>query len=199
MKRLIKSAMLAFAGLALGAGSASAQAPVSYAEGDLLLGVRGTSATEEYVVNLGQASTYTGAASTFTVSGLGNIKADLDAIFGTGWTTDSTVFWSVSGTTGSFNTVGSDPAKTTFATRVQAVVGTANAANTRWTRQGSTTQGTITTKMNGLAGSYSTDPANGQPNTSTANSTKAVRRSTTVANSYSSYMPGGTITNSGPV
>lgn len=198
MKRLFKTALLAFAGFALGTGSARAQSAVSYAEGDLLLGVRGTSATEEYVVNLGQASNYTGAASAFTVSGLGNIKTDLDAIFGVGWKTDGTVFWSVSGTTGSFNTVGSDPAKTTYATKVQAVVGTPNASNTRWTRQGNTTQGTITSKMNGLVGSYSTDSGSGQPNISTANSTKAVRRSTTVTNSYSSYMPGGTVANSGP-
>ena len=63
---------------------------------------------------------------------LGNIGADLVTVFGPNWNTRADVLWSVSGTPGNLTPVGTDPAKTLYATRPESTPGTAADA---WKRQ----------------------------------------------------------------
>ena len=167
------------------ASSAQAQ---TYTGNDLFLGFRSTSGSQCYVVNIGQASQFTGASGPVTVSGLENIAADLAAVFGNDWNGNrSDMLWSVSGATGSFAAVGSDPLKTLYATRERTSPGT---QSTPWIRASDTAQGTTTNLMIGLGNTYITYSA-------TSNSPgKGVIQTNTDINSYASYQPGGD--NSGP-
>src|SRR4051812_16953943 len=100
LKHLITSACAVLASLIFAAPAARATLP--YNNGDLILGFRatgGTGATTNYEINLGNATLYTTASGTVTPT-LGNLKADLDTIYGqgaTGWSTRGDVLWSVSG------------------------------------------------------------------------------------------------------
>lgn len=169
------------------ASSAQAQ---TYTGNDLLLGFRSTSGSQCYVVNIGQASQFTGASGPVTVSGLGDIATDLAAVFGNDWNGNrADMFWSVSGATGSFAAVGSDPLKTLYVTKVRTSPGT---QTTPWIRASSTAQGTTTNLMKALGNQYITYSA-------TANSPgKGVIQTNTDINAYASYQPGGTVDNSGP-
>ena len=180
-------AAIAITASAFIAPRAVAQA-TTYTGNDLFLGFRSTSGSQCYVVNIGQASQFTGASSPVTVSGLGDIAADLAAVFGSDWNgSRSDMLWSVSGATGSFSAVGSDPLKTLYATRERTSPGT---QSTPWTRASDTAQGTTTNLMKGLGNQYTTYIA-------TANSPgKGVIQTNTDINSYASYQPGGA--NSGP-
>ena len=164
------------------------------ANGDLFLGFRatgGTGATKTYMVNLGQASQFTNATGPLTLS-IASMDADLGTLFGsssalTPWYARSDLFWGIAGTTGSFDPVGSDPAKTLYATRKQLTPGTQSIP---WVRKSDTTQGTTTTKMVSMMTAF-----NGSPAATAAN---AVSQNTTDANSWASFQPGGTTSNSGP-
>lgn len=189
MKKFLTIAALAVLGAAALPHSAQA-ATVTYTPGDLFLSFRasdGVGATQNYVVNLGQASGFGTSGASAVVSAAGDIATDLTTLFGANWKTRSDVYWSVSGTVGSFNPVGSDPAKTLYVTREETVPG---ALATAWVRRSDTTQGVTTTKMNAMAYAY-------DGKTSTANS-KAIIQNTSDTNSYASFQPGGTIPNSGP-
>ena len=191
MKKFLTIAALAVLGAAALPHSARAQGPVTYTPGDLFLSFRasqGVGATQNYVVNLGQASKFGATGSSAVVAEAGNIATDLTALYGANWKTRSDVFWSVSGTVGSFNSVGSDPAKTLYATREQPVPGT---LSTPWLRRSDSTQGITTSKMNAMANAYA-------GKTSTAANPKAIIQSASAANSYASFQPGGTPENSGP-
>jgi hypothetical protein len=91
-------------GAALLVTSSIAHAALTYTPGDLFIGFRatgGTGASQDYLVNVGQASLYTtGATGSFTV---GDFGADLVAIFGSGWNANrgegNNVQWAVIGTT----------------------------------------------------------------------------------------------------
>ncbi len=180
----------AFALLALaGVMSAPAARAASATNGDLLLGVHATGGTgndKVYTINLGQASTFTGATGPvqLTTSAVGT---DLTALFGASWKTRSNVFWGVAGTIGSFNAIGSDPAKTLYATREQSVIGT---TGTPWSRQSDTTQGTTTNKMVALITAFGNGTA--------ATAANSVSQTTSDSNNWSTYQPGGTVANSGP-
>jgi Bacterial TSP3 repeat len=81
------------------ATAATVPAPVS---GDLYLAFRaagGDGGSESYIVKLGQDTPFRNAAagSTFAVSGLGNIAADLTAVYGADWSTRADLFWGVFG------------------------------------------------------------------------------------------------------
>lgn len=189
MKKFLTIAALAVLGAAALPHSAQA-ATVTYTPGDLFLSFRasdGVGATQNYVVNLGQASGFGTSGASAVVSAAGDIATDLTTLFGANWKTRSDVYWSVSGTVGSFNAVGSDPAKTLYVTREETVPGT---LATPWVRRSDTTQGVTTTKLNAMAYAY-------DGKTSTANS-KAIIQNTSDTNSYASFQPGGTIPNSGP-
>ena len=171
----------------------------TYIANDLILGFRatgGTGATQNVVVNLGQASTFTGAvADISTVVGTASTGSDLNTAFTT-WTTHrsdgsngglgSDVIWSITGTSGSFAAVGADPAKTVYATRAITTAGTHPSA---WQRGSDIAQGVTTNLMKAFGNQYTTY-------TATANG--GVIQLTGDVNSYSSYQPGGTVANSGP-
>lgn len=93
IKKIFTAAILAASGLA------STQAAQNYVAGDLLLGFRATGttqgATQDYVVNLGSATQFSGSGVS---PNLGNIGADLSALFGANWKTNPNVFWSAVGT-----------------------------------------------------------------------------------------------------
>ncbi len=166
-------------------------ATLTYAPGDLLLGVRKTGDPDSLIINLGPASAFANAVGTVNLS-LGNVAADLDTAFGSGtWASDPIVFWSVSGTTGTSSTSGSGPVRTIYATRVEATTGT---LATPWNT--ATSQGTVAGKMSTMGNFFAS--VVGVPNTSTANSPVTLAQQTSATNSYASYMPGGTATNSGP-
>jgi len=102
-KNMFKRSFLALAGVAGMAFLAqSGQAStLTYTSGDLLVGFTDSSDSNDYVIDLGSASTFINATGTLS---LGNIGADLTAVFGSGWATDGSVNWSLAGTT--YNTGG---------------------------------------------------------------------------------------------
>lgn len=169
----------------------------TYNADDLILGFRatgGTGATNNVVVNLGQASVFRDAAGSFAVS-TGAIASDLTTAFTT-WNAHradgsngglgSDVVWSVTGTSGSFVAVGADPFKTLYATRKQPSLGVQSLP---WSRASETAQGVTTNLMKAFGNQYASY-------TATANG--SVIQLAGDLNSYSSYQPGGTLTNSGP-
>src|SRR5437868_5371028 len=97
----LKTTMLALAGLALIASSAKA-ATLTYNDGDLFIGfVNG--GTQDYVIDVGQASLFT-TTSQLTLS-VGATNTDLTSTFGGSWYGSSTVLWGGAGAAGSNNTV----------------------------------------------------------------------------------------------
>jgi hypothetical protein len=89
----------------------------AYSTDDLFIGFTQAGNSKDYLVDIGQASNFTGqsAGTTVTLS-LGNISADLVTVFGSGWATDSSVSWGVVGTT-RLSTVGSDAPHTVYASK----------------------------------------------------------------------------------
>ncbi|GAA5126660.1 hypothetical protein JIN84_15760 [Luteolibacter yonseiensis] len=70
-------------------------APVS---GDIFLAFRasgGTGGSQSYIVNLGTDANFRNATTSFTVTGLGNIGADLTEIYGPGWSSRGDLFWGI--------------------------------------------------------------------------------------------------------
>ncbi|MFZ4764996.1 MAG: PEP-CTERM sorting domain-containing protein [Roseimicrobium sp.] len=103
------------------ATAATVAAPVS---NDIFLGFRasgGQGFGTSYIVNLGQASQFTGASSSFILSTIGDIGADLAAQYSGGgsgnWYSRGDLFWGIFGTSTSTN-----PA--VYASREQNPVGT---------------------------------------------------------------------------
>ena len=129
--------------LALGLASQAAHA-VTAGDGDVLLGFRatgGTGSSTNLVVNIGQASQFTGATGATTVTSL---NADLTAIYGASWATRTDLVWGVIGGTGHTDISVSDPAFTIYASRAEATLGT---AATAWTRKGTTGQTSTTSQV----------------------------------------------------
>ena len=172
--------------LALGAAAAlpmsSAQA-ASAANGDILVGFRatgGTGSTKNLVVNIGAATALESATGTVN---LGNINADLTATYGSGWATRNNLFWGAVGTVGSFNPIGTNPAKTVYGSR---------ATFAPWSRANGSTHASVTNKVVALMTAFNTASSVGvtHPN--------GVVQTNTDTNSWSSYQPGGTTANAGP-
>ena len=180
MKAIIRSIASTMVPLALLASGplAHATATTSYTAGDLFLGFRQAGNNSDYLVNIGQASLYTGAASTITLS-KGNIAADLSTVFGGGWDSDNTICWSVSGTT-HISTVGNDPPRTIYASKMSA-----GSSTTPWTCAFSLS--TADSKITSMATAY-------KSKASTTNSNYGIIQnnvSVSVNNAYASYQPGG--------
>ena len=184
MRRLILSL---FVTLSLSALSFTAAAALPVNDGDLFLGFRasgGPGATQDYLVNIGSAANYTGAGAAFKITSLGNIGADLSAVFGSDWSTRGDVFWSVSGTN-----LPADAAYTLYATRSRTNV--SNPA-TPWLRRSPSAQSATDSKFDALALRYQTLGV-------AASSPVGTIQNTTDTNSYASYQPGGTSENSGGI
>ena len=166
--------------------TALAESTTTYENGDLLLGFRaseGTGATQNYVVNIGPFTNVVGLTSTKSLVSDSSIAQDLASIFGPDWHSRADVYWSVSGTTGSFASIAGVPAKTLFVTHPDSVA-------EAWTRSSSTAQGITTTKMRSFAAGF-------KDRTASANSPNAVIQEQTDVNSYGSFQKGGTLEGSG--
>jgi hypothetical protein len=177
------------AGIALFASPAAEAAPVTYSDGDLFLGFRaigGTGATQTYLINIGQASTYRNALPNVTLNlSLGTIATDLTAIYGATWFTRSDILWGVVGVQ---SVAGNgDLANTLYASKVTFVPGLA----LPWARRSSSQQGTTGSTVQSMVSGYINDPEG-----STANSTLGVIQNTSDVNNWSNFNPGGSVTSS---
>lgn len=181
-KLFLSTSLLVLAGSALIAPSARAVS-VSYSADDLFIGFRSTSAsvTNDYVLDIGQASQFKNAAAGFTLS-LGNVGADLTSIFGAGWATDPNIFWGVVGTSGNAAS-GGDVSNVLYASQPENPLGT---RATPYTQKSASLQGTPRANIS----TFGINDYNGK--TSTANSSVGISESATGANSWASYNPGGT-------
>jgi hypothetical protein len=173
------------------------QAALPYADGDLLLGFRasgGAGSQKDYVVNLGAASNFVGAAGPITVDLGGEILTDLVSTFGADWNTRADVFWSVSGV--QFAAAGNFPNRTIFVSKAENVAGTQSAP---WTRVTLSTQGPVALRVQALGTpGYSAGTIDNTPGqTESTHSTKGLIQDTGAANSYASYMPGGSNSTAG--
>ena len=191
--KLTKLFALSLVALGLASTNSRAVTPtaVSYQANDLFLGFRatgGVGATKDYLVNIGQASLYKGASGAYSPS-VGNIGADLVRIYGPGWYNRSDLLWSISGTPGT-SAVGSDPAKTLYATAAEIPAGTQSSP---WKGGSSTSQGAATGKMISLSQQFlaPVGATGGTVNLSTTNSLVAIEQDVVSSNSYASFMPGG--------
>ena len=102
---------------------------ITTAAGDIILGFKATGgqgADTCLQVNLGPASDFTGATQG-SVSVLNKLAvADLVDTYGSDWATRADLLWGIAGTTG-VAAVGGVPARTIWASRAEAVAGTASA------------------------------------------------------------------------
>jgi hypothetical protein len=181
IKSLKISALLALAGISLFA--TSAKATNTYTDGDLLLGFfasGGTGATSTYVVDLGSATNFTSAGSDLSLS-IGNIGADLAAVYGSSWNTRSDLYWGVYGSA-DLGSVGSFPTNTVWGTKAEATIGTKVSAPASGS---SSTLSQPAGKIFSVGNAY--DSVNGNGYTNTANSSVAVIEATGDTNSFSSF------------
>lgn len=192
---------LALASLA-GVLTTTASAVLPYADGDLILGFRatgGTGSSTNLLVNIGSAATFRDATTQFTLS-LGNLDADLDAIFGTTWDSRSDVNWSVSGT--QFTAGNGFGNRTLFATREQGFplgpIGSAN--STPWTRATTSTQAGPAGKIQALGLKYgvgTTGAISGTDQIESTNTTLGLIQPNAQTNSFEEYMSNGSQSSSG--
>ena len=117
--KTIRTNLLVVGALALiGAQHAMATTVTTPSDGDIFIGFRATSgqgAATSYLVNIGSDSTFNAASSGAT--SVGNLNADLTAIFGSNWSSRSDVLWGVFGARNNVN-------PTVYGTRAQAPFGT---------------------------------------------------------------------------
>jgi hypothetical protein len=175
------SLLLGAAGLLLDPGFARAASTI-YNDGDVFLGFRATSGTgsaQDYLVNLGPASQFkTGGGFVLNV---GDIGADLTAVFGSDWytridpdTETNAVLYAVVGAQ-SFDAGTGDPDNTIYASNIDAIA---------WPRGSNSGQSVISGAIYAMGFAYS-------GNDSTTNSDVAIIQNAFSDNSYASYMPGG--------
>ena len=162
-----------------------------YTPGDIFMGFRIDGGTQCYLINIGQVSLYkTPSSSSFAVS-IGNIGADLTAIYGANWHSNSSVHWAVMGTnTNTTTATAGDPGRTLYASKAELTFGTQEVP---WNRGATGTQSAPASKLMGLAGA----PLGFAGYAVTANSSVAVIQTASDAASYASYQPGGSAINSG--
>jgi hypothetical protein len=166
--------------------SSSRAAALAYTDGDLLLGfqaVDGTGATQDYLVNIGKASTFRDATTAFNLS-LGNIAVDLATTFGDDWNTRPDLFWGVFGAVQD-TPVNGDGAWTLYAGKVELSIGTIAQA---YNRGSVSTQSAPASKIGQVGFWYKTNY------TSTANSSVAAIQNVSDANSYAQYQTNGGLT-----
>ncbi len=176
---LLKTALLALAGIGLLASPVRAAA-LSYNAGDLFIGFYSAAGdSQDYLINIGQASTFRDAAGNVTIN-LGTYGTDLATAFGSDWKSSQDIKWFVFGTT--YNqAVGSDPAYTLYAGRQRTDV---DVQATAWNLGSSNAQGLKASRMNQTAAAYASG-------TSTATTTNGYLQTITDANSYASYNASG--------
>ena len=190
--------LLAMAG-ALALISTPANAAIVYTDGDLILGFRaagGTGGSTDYLVNLGNAASIINSITPIVFS-IGAIGADLNNIFSPGWTNRGDVLWSVSGVQkvsgNGFST------NTMFATRsdiLTAPLGTGT--TTPWNRFSVAGGGAPALKIQSLGlkfGLGTTGNVSGVDQIESSSAPGALIQPTSQSNSYASFMPGGSNSN----
>lgn len=194
----MSAAVLAIAGAAAFLPSTT-NAAIASADGDLILGFRATggqNAGIAYLIDLGSAASILNSTVPITFS-LGNIGGELTTLFGS-WSTRGDVLWSVSGVQKSAGN--GFPTNTMFATRSDAIDGPLGTATTAaWARQGSFAAGAPSNLLVSLRGQFSTGSTGSVFGTDQIESTVvpgALIQPATQPNSYASFQPGGTPSNS---
>ncbi len=187
----LKTALfLALAGLGLGVSTA--KAVVTYNQGDLLMGFFRPGDAQTYVVNVGSATQFRDWNNGANLNlSLGNIAADLVALYGAAWYDDTTLAWGVAGSPSNTIAVNGDPSRTLYAGRdpLGVTFGFNNPGSSAWgtpTVIGGTFRTNASTLMQGLQGGFDID-------TETANSSFATIQGTGDANNWTtaSYAPLG--------
>lgn len=187
MKKYLATVLAVLAGLAF--ITPSAKAAYSYTDGDLFLGVYSSTKNQDYLIYIGNYTNYTTNGGAYTgatitlntapgiaIGSASQINADLTAVFGSGWYTDSNVKFGVVGTLDYFG------ANNMFVTDPNAAGNTSN-----WTVFDAGTQGAASGDAYTLASVYQNGTANG------ATATNGKIQSTTTAGSYYDYSPLGTV------
>jgi MYXO-CTERM domain-containing protein len=178
--------MLVVAGISAAALPANA---ATFVAGDLLLGFRatgGTGATDNLIVNLGQADTVYRSA-TSNIASVVDIGSLLTSTYGTGWDARSDLFWGIVGNASNdeFATaIDGDPGVTNYLTKKQSSLNPGTKSSTSPTAASSTARGNIANSITGLNGAFAaaTD--------SVADGISAVVVGTTSANSWSAGIAG---------
>jgi len=189
----ILAASIAILGSAL---HANAQSNLSYTADDLILGFRAPSAATDYLVDIGPVYNYINASGSFVVSGLGNTQQDLINVFGSGWATETDLYWSISGVSSNTGALGNGDAKSTvYASAAEtSVTLDGSPHSTDWTVGNSSSKSTYAGKMTSLEQQY-VRSSGGTLQVSTTNSTVGMTQpstnNTTYPNNYASFMPGG--------
>lgn len=180
LSKFVLTAALALAGSAFFQQPAGAD-PVVYNDGDLFMGFRSTTATNDYLWDIGQYSLFNNQPVGFHLS-LGNVGLDLTAVFGSGWATNNAVQWGVAGTH-DFDANGNLIANL-YASRAEPNLGTFAQP---WQRQSTSSQTNTASSIETLAygGFFG--------NESTANNPTAIIQSTGGI-SWASFQPGGSNT-----
>jgi hypothetical protein len=178
-KHTIKNiALLAIAGLGI---ITSANAAPTYNKGDLMLGFYSTNSSTSYLVDLGAASNFRDFSGTETLS-LGNIGADLTAVYGSGWVNDNSLFWGVFGA--NYNTaVNGDPSNTLYASMPE---GTLGVQAQGYQDKSSGGQSTPASKINTMGNTYA-----GLNVTDSSNSSVAVIEANGTSGSFGFYVTNG--------
>ena len=180
IKSIGSTALLALAGALL--APSNANAALAYTDGDLFLGFRDN--TNSYVVNIGQAINLINATTPVVLS-IGNIKADLDALYTTNWATSSSVLWGVFGIKNSTNPgQGFTTVRTLFASNAHSGTPLGSQGSIAWERSSSASQNVAIGEFNSLRAVFTAA-------TATANSAFAFTQPNSDINSWRSFQPGG--------
>jgi len=167
------------------------ESPPTYTQGDIFMGFRATGGeglANTYLVNIGPAATYRDATTTVTPA-IGNIGADLVAIYGPDWSTRTDLVWGIAGSPSNVAEINGDAAKVVYASRAELTPGTPGAA---WNGFNGTQRGDISTKIQTMASittgfrSYN----------KSSNSDFAVSEGVSDGSSWAAFMSGGSQTTS---
>ena len=167
----------------------SAENPPNFVQGDIFMGFRATGGdgvADTYLVNIGPAATFRDATSTVTPA-IGNIEADLVAIYGTEWRTRSDLFWGIAGSPSNVFEVNGDAARVVYASRAEVTPGTSAGG---WNGFNSSQRGDISTKVQTMA-SVSTGF---RSYNKSSNSDYAVSEGASDPSSWAAFMNGGSQT-----
>jgi hypothetical protein len=179
--------IMALAALSLAAAAPAGAALVTFNQGDLLMGFHadgGQGAGQTYVVDIGSAASFRDASGTLTLT-LGDIGADLTAIYGAGWSSRTDLSWGIAGSPSNTATINGDPSRTLYASQAQLTAGV-EGDGYQITAQSNRTS--ASTRMQGLTTVFKTD-------TATVNSTFATIQGDSDVNGWRSYMSGGAAAN----
>lgn len=183
MNTFISSTLSAVLGLGVLVPVIASAAPVTYTQGDILMGFRakgGLNMETSYVVNLGKASSFRDGTVTGVVPIAGNIATDLAQIYGVDWYSRTDLYWGIAGSPSNAVDVNGDVAKTVYASAPNGGPADGFLIN-------NSLRSTVSTKMVG----FQAGQAGFRTYQATANSSAAVIQAAGDPSSWKSYMDGG--------